>query len=490
MSSVRIDIDNPHVFYTNLDFISGKVVLNLQYDETIAAIVVKLEGESKTILLRPTGPGDSRRQRRDDMCVENHKVLYQLNQVFPSVDPASGTTMGLSYTLRAGQHTYPFRFKLPFNNSCATQQSHGVGLGGLLFDLSQQTQDRHVTKTLPPSLTGFPDEAEIRYFVKVTVQRPSIFKENRRSAVGFKFMPIEPPSPPATDAETFARRTHTFESGLASYFRKSSKFGKKQATTTPMSDSPPSVLVDARLPSPPILRCNQPIPLRLIIKKQAESPEIVFLITLQVDLIGHTNVRAQGVTRTEVNNWCVMSLTGLNLPIGKPGDAVGTESLVDPNLWNQIKLPSTVTPSFLTCNLTRSYEVEVRVTFGYGYPGAIQPQTKLIPLRFQAEVFSGITPPPALIDAMSHRRPGPAAPSHPSAAAASAPVYDPIYPPQLGTAGASAMEDAPPSYEDAMADDIAPVDGSRPAYSGVTNENAPSDVADQKGHTARPGRSG
>ena len=46
------------------------------------------------------------------------------------------------------------------------------------------------------------------------------------------------------------------------------------------------------------------------------------------------------------------------------------------------------------------------------------------------------------------------------------------------------MEDAPPSYEDAMADDIAPVDGPRRDYSGVTDENAPS--MDEKG-SARPG---
>ncbi len=43
------------------------------------------------------------------------------------------------------------------------------------------------------------------------------------------------------------------------------------------------------------------------------------------------------------------------------------------------------------------------------------------------------------------------------------------------------MEDAPPSYEDAMADEIAPVDGPRRDYSGVTDENAPG--MDEKGST-------
>ena len=39
----------------------------------------------------------------------------------------------------------------------------------------------HIKKTLPPSLGGLPGEAEIRYFVKVTVQRPAFYKENFRS---------------------------------------------------------------------------------------------------------------------------------------------------------------------------------------------------------------------------------------------------------------------------------------------------------------------
>jgi hypothetical protein len=50
----------------------------------------------------------------------------------------------------------------------------------------------------------------------------------------------------------------------------------------------------------------------------------------------------------------------------------------------------------------------------------------------------------------------------------------------MGTANAELMGDAPPSYEDAMADDIGPLDGRR-EYSGVANENSPSEVGGEKG---------
>lgn len=51
-------------------------------------------------------------------------------------------------------------------------------------------------------------------------------------------------------------------------------------------------------------------------------------------------------------------------------------------------------------------------------------------------------------------------------------MHDPAYPPQLGTAGADGVADAPPSYEDAITDEIAPVEGVTRHYSGVTDVNA------------------
>lgn len=368
--SVRIVLANPHTFYTNLDPISGRIILTLPTDETISGITVKLEGESRTILMRPsihpTNTHHQRREQRQGVASENHKILYRIAQVFPGPDSAS---MGGSYTLRAGTHEYPFRFKIPFNNSCAdpaAQQVPGApfGLRGL-----QQLQYRHVKRTLPPSLTGFPGEAEIRYYVKVTVQRPSLFKENRRSAVGFKFLPIEPPRAPPSSNEVYARRPFIFQAGLAGFPKKGGLFKKK---TAELSDTPPQGEIDARLPSPAVLTCNEPIPLRLLVRRTRESPEDVYLTSLQIQLIGSTEVRAQDVVRTETSTWVLLSATGLKLQVGSASEAVGKEMLIDSGLWEDIPLPNTVAPSFHTCNLTRKYELEVRVGLGYGFKGDIQ----------------------------------------------------------------------------------------------------------------------
>jgi len=308
-----------------------------------------------------------RRAGRDKQTVamENHKILYKVQQVFPGAD-SGGTTLGLSYTLRAGSHSYPFRFKIPFNNGCAdphAQQGPGTGFAGLGLGNLQQMAYRHVKRTLPPSLTGFPGEAEVRYYVKVTVQRPSIFKENRRSAVGFKFLPIEPPRPPVSTNEVYARRPFVFQAGMAGFPRKGGLFKKKPPE---LSDTPPKGEIDARLPSPAILTCNEKVPLRLIVRKTAESPEDVYLMSLQLVLIGSTEVRAQDVSRTEQSTWVLMTVDGLRIKIGDAGDKVKTESVVDETLWSGVPLPNTVAPSFETCNLKRSYELEVRVGLGFG----------------------------------------------------------------------------------------------------------------------------
>lgn len=171
--SVRIQLDehSPN-HYTNLDYISGRVILSCQHEEQVTTVTVKLEGESYTQLLRPDLLNEYKNNRRDRerWCKENHKILYKIAQVFPS--HAGGNSVdnallgvGMNYTLPPGQHVWPFRFRLPVNNVCASPEMQGVGaslsFGGLsLSELPGQMAYRHTVKTLPPTMNGFPEEAE------------------------------------------------------------------------------------------------------------------------------------------------------------------------------------------------------------------------------------------------------------------------------------------------------------------------------------------
>ena len=559
--SITIALTDAPEFYTNLDVIAGRIVVSLNRPEQVGAIIVKLEGESRTALTVPSDdnrPNQARGRPRPTaagaypgagtIVHENHKLLYKVAQVFPDETTAA---MPVPVVLHPGQHEFRFSFKVPFNNACSDPSamsrigglagaggyasSSGLfGLGGIrVMDGSKQLLYEHVTKTLPPSFTGFPQQAEIRYFIKVTVQRPGFFKENWRYQLGFKFLPIEPPRPPTANQEAYARRPFSFQPRTPTtegYMydgkkkkKKSSMFGSlgqpspSGGRSMSYSDAsgqeaglPPSIEMSARLPHPSILTCNQPIPLRLIAKKLAPSREQVYLVSLQIELIGTTHIKCQDLVNVETTRWVVASHPSLSMPLPDPLAPVGTETEILKHLWHDCPLPNTVMPSFTTCNLSRSYKLELKLGLswglsipssgkGKGKSPAQQPETIFLPLVFSSvEVYSGMAPPASLVKAMSTRRPRPTKPrpqsmggGFPGASSSSfvAPPLPPRTDSELATAAAIVpgsappYDEAPPSYDEAMAEEMTgpvfPAGAARPAYSGVTNENAPMTIPEK-----------
>jgi hypothetical protein len=104
----------------------------------------------------------------------------------------------------------------------------------------------------------------------------------------------------------------------------------------------------------------------VLIKQLSERSEALTLQTLQIELVGHTRIRAHEVARTETNSWVIASLSNINMPIGSPSDSEGTETELSKEFWYGHKLPDTVAPSFMTCNIARTYELVVSVGLAYG----------------------------------------------------------------------------------------------------------------------------
>lgn len=138
---------------------------------------------------------------------------------------------------------------------------------------------------------------------------------------------------------------------------------------------PPRFSLDARLPNPAIITCNEPLPLRILVKRLNEGPDIIFLQSLQIDLIAYTKVRAHELSRTETGSWAITSMSNMKIPLGDPNDPSLKDFKIDSTLWNSVPLPNTVAPSFDTCNISRSYELEVKVGLTYGSPGHIKVST-------------------------------------------------------------------------------------------------------------------
>ena len=136
-----------------------------------------------------------------------------------------------------------------------------------------------------------------------------------------------------------------------------------------MDEEPPRFSIDARLPNPAIITCNEPLPLRILVKRLNEGSEMIFLQMIQIDLIGYTKVRAHELTRTESGSWVIKSASNMKMPLGKPEDTGMREFKVDSQLWASTPLPNTVAPSFDTCNISRAYELEVKVGLAHGIYG-------------------------------------------------------------------------------------------------------------------------
>ncbi|KAJ5631770.1 uncharacterized protein N7484_011870 [Penicillium longicatenatum] len=468
--SATVLLDNRLTHFTNLDTLSGRVVLRLPTEAAIAGIQVKLEGESRTRLSGPRNPQNVHSEKKRTE-LEVHKILYKVATVFPTPAVVQTGPAATSYTFAAGSYEYPFQFKFPFNNACSTHNSMLTNLNftGLRVEMARDT-NRHVKKTLPPSLSGFPDMADIRYFVKATVIRPQFYKENIRAIVPMMFLPIEPPRTGNPNEETYARRQHEFSKNQGG------KQKKNIFSRTSLRDAyseAPRVSLDARLPNPSILTCNEPVPLRLIARKLTDSPDIIYLQMLQIELISHTRILAHDLTHTETGTWVVVSRSNMGLALGKPDDKAGTDWAIDPNLWNAAPLPNSVAPSFETCNIERRYELEIRVGLTHGTPGNMKPQLIVLPLRMPVKIYSGIAPPQALLDAMAAAAPQPSQskPTHrPTWPTSNNSNDPPPMPPRpagpvpVPADSSETYDDAPPSYEDAMAENLSPVDGPRREY--------------------------
>ena len=196
----------------------------------------------------------------------------------------------------------------------------------------------------------------------------------------------------------------------------------------------------------------------------------VYLQMLQIELIGYTKVRAHEVARTESNSWILCSFSNMAIPLGSATDPVETEVPVNPEYWSGKPIPPTVPPTFQTCNLSRFYELEVRVGIGYGSYKQGEDQLVVLPLRLPVKVYSGIAPPKALLEAAltgdAGKNPNLSVPP-PQAQR----PHTPTSPSQAGFGGPStaplqsdSFEAPPPTYEEAVGQDLPPINGYRGTY--------------------------
>jgi hypothetical protein len=180
----------------------------------------------------------------------------------------------------------------------------------------------------------------------------------------FNFLPIEPPRPHNPNEETYARRRQEFAKWNATANKRRLSRREQTPKKDPAVDDPPTVSAEARLPNPAILTCNEPIPLRILVSRLSGNSETLLLQLLHIELIEYTAVRAHDLVRRESASWVILTRSNMNLPLGLGDGSHRSGVELDSGMWNALPLPSAIAPSFETCNISRHYEMEVRVGLG------------------------------------------------------------------------------------------------------------------------------
>lgn len=224
---VRVDVDRRENggTFTNHDVIHGTVRLTTTASISLTYIQVKLEGVATTQMTVPrTLKKRKERESRERLLQDVHKVLYDSVIVFPP-ENIRNVSSSKEFTLTPGDYTYPFQFRIPLNNSCVKSLgitnkvlfsrdsrliivNNGNFNTNLIKNVAQnyfqayaspnqappevpQKQNYHVNTQLPPSISNMGLFASVRYYIKVTCKRSSVFKTNIRAFDPFTFLPLD-----------------------------------------------------------------------------------------------------------------------------------------------------------------------------------------------------------------------------------------------------------------------------------------------------------
>ncbi|KAK9452040.1 uncharacterized protein V1518DRAFT_410216 [Limtongia smithiae] len=505
-SSVAIDLDRRHGdTFTNLDIVRGQVNLRLQSEETIVTIQIKMEGITESMVQVTTA--DAKRERTSrGVARETHKILYLVNTVFPpediqNVNGAKISTKG--YTLKPGQYFYPFEFRIPMNTMC--QKPTGI-IASLREDTSSYTT-HHIVETLPPSLSDL-ETASIKYFFKVTVRKASFLKVNMRETRLFVFLPIEPPRPEQYQVY-FSRRKHTFNyvpvvtsrsasgstrapqknHGFFSSLRRlgSSMDGgisnSRNSKWSILRQTGPQFYFEARFREPRLAVISEVLPLRLFITTSSPNSFTspmppVYLLALKVNLVCITIVSAEIHSQKYAHAAQIANLTNLKVPCVQMTPVEGQNGLFeaefDPAAWRgSLLLPNTITPTFKTCNIARTYALEIFADISHGLGG----DADSIAVGFDIAVLSGIKAPESLVRAAANQRANPYAAAAAAELANSSSAPPPQYPtqkpggPSIAPSATGSSSTTPavgggalPTYDEVMSSELQPLSGPRPAF--------------------------
>lgn len=398
----------------------GKLLLHLDSPETVRNITVKLEGVSFSRVPIPQDEEDRRRKRKERYALEIHKFLYHTQVVFPpkKVELAASSRQ---FTLPGGDHQFDFCFDIPATTECSdVKQPAPYSLSRLVIDSTGIDYARDATShfrgQLPPALSDMNEICSVRYFLKATIHRTSMLKMNIRV-----YQPIIYISPDNFDPSIDANETRFARRQVSVWLEKPSEAQKQQAlkmnqnpqqqrrgllrsifsssnAQVPEAASLP-LMLDMRFPN--YFNPVKQLPIRLFVinltdPKTFRGSPIIYLNELTFKLYATTDTRAQMYGKQHVHSLTLMSQLqmSINLPLSEfmPANVPGLndvwEAELPQSLWEKVRIPDNVAPTFQTCNIKRSYAFEVIAALST-IPGAAPNYVSVVG---DVKLLSGISP--------------------------------------------------------------------------------------------------
>ncbi|KAL3263783.1 hypothetical protein ABHI18_001424 [Aspergillus niger] len=326
---IRIELDERKPFYTNEDRVIGRVILRNDTEVDIATIAISLSGQAISRL-------DSGK------LTESHKLFQRNEQIFPPSNCAGWLTSA-SVTIPPGEHSFPFCIMFPQVSECYKDSTRDAAR-----KRSAIRQPHHLLRKLPPSSGNLYTPEEIRYSLDATITWNGLLYRSHESTRTISFHPVSAIPKPLQSVSV--RKIVTCSTKAAELLR-----------------PPLTYEIEVELVNGPFVLLGHPIALGVkVINVNDEKPDIS-LRDFQSMLIETTDIRAHGIIQRVTRSWIIQTMTNLSQPfVTGGGPTAGFVMSLDEGVWSRHSVPHCLTPTFETCNVTRSFKLEIRLGIEFG----------------------------------------------------------------------------------------------------------------------------
>ncbi|GJP87978.1 fungal Zn(2)-Cys(6) binuclear cluster domain family protein [Aspergillus niger] len=330
---IQIELDERKPFYTNEDRVIGHVILRNDTEVDIATITISLSGQAISRL-------DSGK------LTESHKLFQRNEQIFPPSN-CVGWLTSASVTIPPGEHSFPFCIMFPQVSECykdstrdaARKRSATLGIytlprrSDILWMLPSHGMGSYTEVTNPLSLPS-----------RVAMACTNSIKQTRT----ISFHPVSAIPKPLQSVSV--RKIVTCSTKAAELLR-----------------PPLTYEVEVELVNGPFVLLGHPIALGVKVINVNDEKLDISLRDFQSMLIETTDIRAHGIIQRVTRSWIIQTMTNLSQPfVTGGGPTAGFVMSLDEGVWSRHSVPHCLTPTFETCNVTRSFKLEIRLGIEFG----------------------------------------------------------------------------------------------------------------------------